>query len=221
MAKTKQKPENRLNGALSQAVAAITPPPLRIDLGCGANKKEGFLGVDSYQFPGVDLVHDVTKPWPWEDDSVDEVYCAHLLEHLTNFDNRWERVHFFNELYRVLKPTKLEGGKPVEGFCTLVIPHWCSNRFYGDPTHKEPFSEMGFYYLKREWRLGNGKEIPPNAPHTDESNFAHGYSCDFDVVWGNGVHPHWMTRNPETAQNALTWYKEAILDLHATLTCRK
>jgi hypothetical protein len=227
MGKTRQK--NRIaqhaNGSALPPVTAIPVPaepvtPVRLDLGCGLNKRPGFVGVDAIGFAGVDVVCDLTGPWPWADSSVSEVYCAHFLEHLTNFEGKWERVHFFNELYRVLKPYRGENGRHVEGFCSLVIPHWCSTRYYGDPTHREPFSEFGFYYLKREWRLGDGKNVPPNAPHADASHSPHGYSCDFDVVWGNGIHDEWLTKNEQTSRHAQQWYKEVIVDLHATLMKR-
>ena len=35
------------------------PKPLKLDLGCGLSKKEGFLGVDRRKFDGVDIVHDL------------------------------------------------------------------------------------------------------------------------------------------------------------------
>lgn len=177
---------------------------LKLDIGCGRNRKEGFLGVDSIAFEGVDVVHDVrVAPWPWEDNSVAEVSSSHFLEHLTNFDGKWERVKFFNELYRVMKP----GAK-----ATLVFPHWASNRYYGDPTHKEPFSEMGFYYLKREWRLTQG-----NAPHADIAHNPNGYTCDFDATWGYSMHPSLNVRNQEYQMHAMTFWKEACQDIIATL----
>ena len=73
---------------------------LKLDIGCGKNKAPGFHGVDSLDFEGVDTVLDVRQtPWPWEDNSVDEVHSSHFVEHLTNP----ERVKFWNELYRVMK----------------------------------------------------------------------------------------------------------------------
>jgi ubiquinone/menaquinone biosynthesis C-methylase UbiE len=166
---------------------------LKLDLGCGKNTKEGFYGVDSLKFDAVDLVHDLRKPWPWKDGSVEEVHCSHFIEHLT-----WpERVHFFNELYRVLRP---------EGKCTLIIPHWASSRYYCDPTHKEPFSEFAFYYLDKNWREGN-------APHV-------GYKCDFLATWGYALHQSLMTRNQEYQQHAMQFFKEACQDIIATLTKR-
>jgi SAM-dependent methyltransferase len=191
----------------------LAPAPLRIDFGCGMNKRAGFVGVDKFAMPGVDHVFDIgAGNWPFADSSVEEAHASHFLEHLTNREGKWERVKFFNELYRVLIP----GGK-----ATLIFPHWASTRYYGDPTHCEPFSEFGFYYLSREWRLGNPeKGLGPNAPHDDISINPDGYSCDFEAVWGNGMHPALAVRNSDHQQFAMMWYKEAIQDLHATLTKR-
>lgn len=175
---------------------------MKLDFGCGPNKKEGFLGVDSIAFPGVDFIQDVTQtPWQWEDSSVDEAYASHFLEHLTNLENRWERVKFFNELYRILKP----GGK-----VTLIFPHWASNRYYGDPTHKEPFSEMGFFYLSKAWR-------DVNAPHADIQYNPNGYACNFAATWGYNLRGDLISRNAEYQQYALTNFKEAAQDIIATL----
>ena len=76
-----------------------SPQLLKLDLGCGKNPREGFIGVDSRKF-GQQIVADLRKPWPWADASVEEVNCSHFVEHLT----APERIHFVNELYRVLVP---------------------------------------------------------------------------------------------------------------------
>lgn len=175
---------------------------MKLDLGCGKNKKEGFTGVDSISFPGVDVVHDLTiYPWPFEDASVEEVHCSHFVEHL----GARERIKFVNELSRILKL----GAK-----ATLVAPHWDSCRAYGDMTHQwPPVSEFWFYYLKKEWRAAN-------APHDDIEFNPEGYSCDFEATWGYSVNPALGARNTEYQQFALTWYKEAAQDIIATLTKR-
>lgn len=188
---------------------------VRIDLGAGKNKREGFLGVDSIAFPGVDIVHDLANgAWPWADSSVDEANASHFLEHLTNLEGRAERVTFFNELYRVLKPGKRVAGKIEGGFASVVFPHWASQRYYGDPTHKEPFSEFGFYYLSKPWRAAN-------APHTDIEFNPKGYSCDFDASWGYNLHAALNVRNSEYQQHAITFYKEACADIVSTLVPNK
>lgn len=177
-------------------------PGIKLDIGCGPNKKPGFIGVDQYSFPGVDVVTDLNKAWPWEDNSVEEASSSHCLEH---FD-AMERVHFLNELYRVLKP----GAK-----ATIAVPHWASCRAYGDPTHKwPPMSEFAFYYWKKDWRLSQ-------APHSDAANLTGGFNCNFDVQWGYTYHPEVGMKNQEYIQFAQNFYKEAIWDMVATLTALK
>lgn len=208
----KTKPKLALRNGPVQPVE-VAPPLLKVDLGAGTRKREGFLGCDSHAFPGVDVVMDLTKPWPWPDNSVEEAHCSHTLEHLTNHQDKWERVHFFNELYRVLIP----GGK-----CTIIIPHWASARYYGDPTHKEPFSEWGWLYLNREWRMGNPeKGQGANAPHDDITNSPHGYSCDFDSSYFYNTHPELANRSQATQQLALTFCKEAAQDMVGTVVSKK
>lgn len=176
---------------------------LKIDLGCGPNPREGFVGVDMFKMDNVSIVCNLAKEkWPFKDNSVDEAHASHFIEHLTNLGDKWERTHFFNELWRVLKP----GAK-----ATLIFPHWASNRYYGDPTHKEPFSEMAFLYLNREWRMSQ-------APHADAKWQKGAYKCNFDSQYGYNLHPHLLTRNQEYQQNAISWYKEAAQDIVATLT---
>lgn len=172
---------------------AVPAPVIRLDLGCGKAKKEGFHGVDCRDFPGVDTVMNIGfDTWPWPDDSVEEVHCSHFVEHLTAL----ERIHFVNELWRVMKP----GAKAL-----VITPHWASNRAYGDLSHQwPPVSEMWFYYLSREWR-------EQNAPHNDF------YKCNFVCAWGYNLHPEIAPRNAEYQQHALKFWKEAALDTICTM----
>ena len=169
---------------------------MKIDLGCGPNKQEGFIGADVREFKGVDVVCDLGKAeWPWKDDTVDEAHASHFVEHLTPK----ERIHFCNELWRVLK----KGGK-----CQIITPHWDSARAYGDLTHQwPPVCEFWYGYLNATWRA-------QNAPHNDE------YKCDFDFSYGWGVRPDLTLRNQDFQQFALANYKEAAQDLIATITKR-
>jgi hypothetical protein len=183
----------------AQRLKVVEKVDLKLDLGCGPNKKEGFLGVDILPFDGkVDQIVDLRKPWPWKDGSVLEVHCSHFIEHLT----APERIHFVNELYRVL----VSGGK-----CQIIAPHWASCRGYGDLTHQwPPVSEFWFYYLSKEWRA-------QNAPHSDAGCFPI-YTCDFEATWGFSLHPQVQPRNQEFQMFAITYYKEAAQDIIATLT---
>ena len=165
---------------------------IKLDLGCGKNKQQGFIGVDSLQFDGVDIVADLRQPWQWADDSVDEVHSSHFVEHLTNP----ERMHFWNELGRVLK----------KGATARVItPHWSNACAYGDPTHQwPPMSEWAAYYLNKDWR-------DVNAPHA-------ALTCDFDFVIGGGWEPWLETRNMDMKMFAMGKYINSYRDLIFTLT---
>lgn len=186
------------NAKKQQPVALV-----KLDFGCGPNPREGFEGVDQYSFDGkVTHVMDITKPWPWADNSVAEAHASHFVEHLTAI----QRCHFYNELYRVLVPN---------GTCQIIVPHWASNRAYGDPTHLwPPISEMAFYYLKKEWRQ-------TQAPHTDVKYLKWGYACDFDATWGYSLRADLGVRNQEYQQFAMANYKECLQDTIATVTAAR
>lgn len=182
--------------------------PLRLDLGCGINKKDGFTSVDIIAFEGVDVVCDLTKSWPWKDGSVTEINASHVVEHFT----AEERCHFMNEAYRVLVTPELS----IEnsGKLTVVCPYWASCRAYGDPTHKwPPVGEFFPLYCNKEWRS-------TQAPHTDKEHLDWGYDCDFDHTAGYMLDNDIAMRSAESQQFATKHYKEACSDIMITFIKR-
>jgi SAM-dependent methyltransferase len=121
---------------------------MKLDLACGGNKKEGFTGVDISNNPEVDIVYDLNQyPWPFEDNSVDEIYCSHYIEHIphdiNNADSRDGLIQFMDEVYRILKP----GAKAI-----FIAPYYSSERAWGDPTHRRAINDWTFYYYNKQWR---------------------------------------------------------------------
>jgi SAM-dependent methyltransferase len=175
-------------------------PPIKLHFGCGNRKKEGFVNIDRLEFEAVDVVMDFMKqmPWPYADGSVDEIALEHVFEHLEIQD----RVRFVNEAWRVMK---------VGGKMSILCPIWSSARAYGDPTHVwPPVGEWTGCYWERDWRL---KE----APHTDEvADPVNGFTCDFKVTWGYGLHSSFKNRSLEHQKYALAWMKEAAQDINFT-----
>lgn len=172
----------------------VVSPPLRLDVGCGKNTPEGWVGIDAIDF-GQKHVLDVRKGIPYPDDSVDEVRSSHFVEHLTGT----ERIAFFNELYRVMK-----NGATAQ----IVTPNWSHSCAYGDPTHQwPPMSQWYPLYLHKEWRAANA----PHAP----------YTCHFDHVIAGSWDASIEGRNPETKSMMMNNYTNAWRDLIVTLTCRK
>ncbi|MFJ6327202.1 MULTISPECIES: class I SAM-dependent methyltransferase [unclassified Rhizobium] len=70
---------------------------MRIDIGCGSVKLDGFLGVDRFSLPGVDVVCDINRGLPFADNSVAYIHASHSLEHFEDL----KRV--MSEVVRVCK----------------------------------------------------------------------------------------------------------------------
>lgn len=167
--------------------------PLLLDLGCGTVKRPGFVGVDIRKYDAVDVVADLTKKWPWKDNSVDEVICSNLLNYL----EPKSRAFFFNELQRVLKP---------EAKALITTPHWGSSRAFGDPMAVyPPISEDFYRCLDAKWRT-------EQAPWLNEI-----FSCDLVVTWGYSLSEWLANRNEEFRNFAITAYREACKEILATV----
>ena len=72
--------------------------PLRLHVGAGRHRLDGWLNLDVQALPGVDVVADVRRGL--EFDHVDAIYAEHFLEHLA-ID---EALAFLSECRRALRP---------------------------------------------------------------------------------------------------------------------
>ncbi len=98
---------------------------MKLNLGCGNNYVEGYVNVDREPAAEPDVVADLeTFPWPFDDDSVDEVRASHVLEHLGAQANVFMGV--MQELYRVCRAGAL---------IHVIVPHPRNDAFLDDPTH--------------------------------------------------------------------------------------
>lgn len=107
---------------------------MKIDLGCGANKAEGYFGIDSRACPGVDLVCDCNERIPLDDNVADEIVANDFLEHVRND----KRVHIMDEIWRILKP---------DGIFRSSTPSTDGRGAFQDPTHTAFWNENSFYYF--------------------------------------------------------------------------
>jgi predicted SAM-dependent methyltransferase len=165
--------------------------PIKLDLGCGQNKAEGFTGVDLMK--GSDVQCDLFKtPWPWKSNSVDEIRSVHFIEHVPSL------IDFFNEAHRILKP----GAQMF-----IHAPYYSSVRCWQDPTHKQAISEASFFYYNKEWRNNNGLGHYP-------------ITADFDFAWGYIYDPYWALKSDEARAFASKYYINVISDIQATFTKR-
>jgi len=84
---------------------------VKLHLGCGTKKLEGWVNIDSVKATFPDLVHDISTRLPYDDQSVDGILAEDLLEH---FD-KYVRFIVFYEWMRVLK---------VGGQLTIQVPNF-------------------------------------------------------------------------------------------------
>ena len=104
-----------------------------LDLGCGPSKKPGFIGIDKLMLPGVDFIADMETGLPFlPDNSVDEIYTSHFIEHIDNLEL------LLRECHRVVKPN---------GILNIYVPHFSNPYFYSDFTHKRFFGLYTFLYF--------------------------------------------------------------------------
>src|SRR3546814_16823759 len=62
--------------------AAPAAHGLKLNIGCGFNKLDGYLNVDGFSDCAPDMLWDLeSTPWPFDEDAVDEIYANHVLEH--------------------------------------------------------------------------------------------------------------------------------------------
>jgi predicted SAM-dependent methyltransferase len=125
----------------------IQEGPLRLNIGCGEVMEPGYINIDLH-YPDADE-HMDAQSMEYEDESVDEIYSSHLLEH---FGKR-EVPEVLGEWFRILKP---------DGILKMDLPNleWCmrnwlnkseKDRFgialdmiYGLQTHEGEFHKTGF-----------------------------------------------------------------------------
>lgn len=101
----------------------------KLNLGCGNKILENYINIDVVDYGG-NIIHDLNKiPYPFEDNTFDEILASHILEHLNNFNQ------VINELYRIAKPG---------GIIKVFAPFFLNTKYFGDPDHKIPFSIRTF-----------------------------------------------------------------------------
>ncbi len=101
-----------------------------LDVGCGANKYEGAIGVDKNPLTNADVIHDLgVFPYPFEDNEFDLCVSNHVIEHVPDV------ISFVEELHRITKPG---------GMIKLVTPHYTNPDWAADPTHRNHLNSYSF-----------------------------------------------------------------------------
>ena len=96
----------------------------KVDLCCHQYKQDGFVGVDGYPYPNVDVVYDLDKPyWPFEDGSVGIFRMQDAIEHLK------DPIQTMKELYRLSRSERVGSHKCAKHRWKRGIPRPNSRNF--------------------------------------------------------------------------------------------
>lgn len=109
---------------------------MKLNLGCGTKKIEGYVNCDSSKSVNPDKIVDLEKSLPFKDNSIDEIIANHVLEHITNF------IPLMHEMYRICKKGAL---------LKFRVPFYSYPSYYNDPTHVRFFTPFTFnYFINKE-----------------------------------------------------------------------
>ncbi len=112
----------------------------KLNLGCGREILKDYVTLDIIKLDGIDVVHDLNKfPYPFEDNTFDEIRAKSILEHLGDIQKVLE------ELWRISKP-----GAVID----IWTPHFSSLGAFVDPTHKNFFTYYSFDYFSENAKKG-------------------------------------------------------------------
>jgi len=119
---------------------------VKLDMGCGDVKEDGFIGIDKEAIKIVDIVMDIEET-PYKEipsECASLILASHLVEHL----KPWKMIDIMNEWWRILKP---------EGQLMIATPYAGSPMFWQDPTHVKGWIEVTPDYFDPFGKLSNGK----------------------------------------------------------------
>lgn len=90
----------------------------------------------------TDVVCDLNvTPWPFEDETFDEVHAYEVFEHLGTQGDWRSFFDQFGEVWRILKPG---------GFVAASCPSWRSAWAFGDPSHTRVITSGTLAFLSRD-----------------------------------------------------------------------
>jgi cyclopropane fatty-acyl-phospholipid synthase-like methyltransferase len=147
-------------------------------LGCGS-AREKRLGksvgeewdelttLDYYEGHNPDVLWDLTEyPYPFEDDTFDEIHAYEVLEHLGQQGDYRAFFTQFSEFHRILR----DGG-----LFLATCPWWDSKWAWGDPSHTRVIQPETLTFLDQDQYEQVGQ--------TPMSDFRGLYKADFKLVW--------------------------------------
>jgi predicted SAM-dependent methyltransferase len=107
---------------------------MKLNLGCGTNKIKGCVNIDLEKSCNPEVICDFTKQLPFSDNSVDEIYLFHVVEHIPEI----KIPILLQEIRRILKDT----GKFLVSYPEFIK---CAQNYISNKQGKRDFWKATIY----------------------------------------------------------------------------
>jgi len=124
---------------------------IKLNAGCGTTPREGFIGLDLYDY-GQEIVWDMEDGIPLPNSSCVEIMTQHTLEHIPDM------IGVMCEFWRVLK---------ADGKLTVIVPYK-TNRKALIPTHVRLCDESTFRFFEQDTELNEKRRHSPEKWKIEE-----------------------------------------------------
>ena len=122
---------------------------MKLNIGCGNKKINGYIGVDKFKCLAADYICDIeNEKLPFEENSITSIILDNVIEHF------YDIPKVIDELVRVSqKGTNIK----------IITPHFSSLSSWIDPTHIHHLSYFSFDHFEKSSNpqnyLGQGVKI--------------------------------------------------------------
>lgn len=108
---------------------------MKLQIGCGNDKRKGYLNLDSSEEVKPDVRWNLEKvPLPFKRNQFNEILANHVLEHIVSL------VPLIHELHRICKRNAI---------IKIKTPFYSSWGQFNDPTHVRFFTPWTFNYFNQ------------------------------------------------------------------------
>ena len=126
---------------------------------CGAGEKsfrnydsikhgKKFTYLDKHKFKSVNVIHNLeVTPLPFDNDVFDEIFCSHVIEHISNL------IGLMKEFHRIIKS---------DGVITIIVPYWLNLQNQQDPTHVRNMNYYALDFLTKDRKFSEGNYLMNN-----------------------------------------------------------
>ena len=118
---------------------------IKLNLGCGEDYREGYVNIDNNTAVNADIYSDFINKIPAKDNSVQEIFCKNLFEHVPN------PLNFLMEIKRVL----VKGGRAIiiTSNASYLIYHFPRKKAYHDSYNLTSHKDDKHYFMFQKGHL--------------------------------------------------------------------